>query len=137
VIFLASELLVYNQRGYFGSMEYACKIANSKLIVVLGHTNCGAIISACNSFEMGHLTNLLNKLRPAIEEEKKTLLERNGDNFSFVNNVSTNNIKLNIQQIGNRSEILNDLEKRKKINIVGALYDIETGKVTFYEELSN
>ena len=70
-----------------GSMEYACKIANSKLIVVLCHTKCGAIVSACNDFEMGHLTNLLNKLRPAIEEEKKTLLERNGYNFSFVNNV--------------------------------------------------
>ena len=120
-----------------GSMEYACKIANSKLIVVLGHTNCGAIVSACNNFEMGHLTNLLNKLKPAIEEEKKTLLERNGRNISFVNNVSINNIKLTIQQIRNRSKILYDLEIREKINILGALYDIETGKVKFYEGLSN
>src|SRR3989304_5240665 len=119
-----------------GSMEYACKIANSKLIVVLGHTNCGAIVSACNNFEMGHLTNLLNKLKPAIEEEKKTLLERNGRNISFVNNVSINNIKLTIQQIRNRSKILYDLEIREKINILGALYDIETGKVKFYEGLS-
>jgi len=120
-----------------GSMEYACKIANSKLIVVLGHTNCGAIISACNNFEMGHLTNLLNKLRPAIEKEKKILSERNGHNISFVNNVSTINIKLAIIQIKNRSEILYDLEIREKINILGALYDIETGKVKFYEDLSN
>jgi carbonic anhydrase len=120
-----------------GSMEYACKIANSKLIVVLGHTNWGAIISACNNFEMGHLTNLLNKLRPAIEKEKKILSERNGYNISFVNNVSTINIKLAIKQIKNRSEILHDLEIRQKINIVGALYNIETGKVTFYEDLSN
>jgi len=118
-----------------GSMEYACKIANSKLIVVLGHTNCGAIISACNNFEMGHLTNLLNKLSPAIEKEKKILSERNGHNISFVNNVSTINIKLAIIQIKNRSEILYDLEIREKINIVGALYNIETGKVTFYEDL--
>ena len=119
-----------------GSMEYACKIANSKLIVVLGHTNCGAIVSACNNFEMGHLTNLLNKLKPAIEEEKKTLLERNGRNISFVNNVSVNNIKLTIQQIRNRSKIIHDLEIREKINIIGALYDIETGKVKFYKDLS-
>jgi carbonic anhydrase len=119
-----------------GSMEYACKIANSKLIVVLGHTNCGAIVSACNNFEMGHLTNLLNKVRPAIEEEKKTLSERNGCNISFVNNVSINNIKLTIQQIRNRSQILYDLEIGGKINILGALYDIETGKVNFYEELT-
>ena len=120
-----------------GSMEYACKIANSKLIVVLCHTKCGAIVSACNDFEMGHLTNLLNKVRPAIEEEKKTLLERNGYNFSFVNNVSANNIKLTIQQIRSRSELLYDLETRKKINIVGALYDIEKGVVKFYEDISN
>jgi len=117
-----------------GSMEYACKIAKSKLIVVLGHTKCGAIVSACNNFKMGYLTNLLNKLRPAIEEEKETLLERNGNNISFVNNVSANNIKLTIQQIRDRSEILNDLEIRKKINIVGALYYIETGAVTFYKD---
>ena len=120
-----------------GSMEYACKIANSKLIVVLGHTNCGAIVSACNNFEMGHLTNLLNKLKPAIEEEKKTLLERNGRNISFVNNVNINNIKLTIQQIRSKSEILNNLEMKEEINIVGALYDIKTGKVKFYEDLSN
>jgi carbonic anhydrase len=120
-----------------GSMEYACKIAYSKLIVVLGHTRCGAIVSACNNFEMGHLTNLLNKLKPAIVEEKKTLLERNGRNISFVNNVSINNVKLTIQQIRNRSEILYDLEIREEIYIVGALYDIETGKVKFYEDLSN
>jgi carbonic anhydrase len=117
-----------------GSMEYACKIAHSKLIVVLGHTNCGAIVSACNNLEMGHLTNILDKLKPAIEEEKKTILERNGCNISFVDNVSVNNIKLTIQQIRNRSEILNDLEMKKEINIVGALYDIETGKVKFFED---
>jgi carbonic anhydrase len=120
-----------------GSMEYACKIAQSKLIVVLGHTNCAAIVSACNNFEMGHLTSLLNKLRPAIEEEKETESDRNGQNISFVNNVSANNIKLTIQQIRIRSEILNDLEKREKINIVGARYDIETGEVTFNEFLSD
>jgi carbonic anhydrase len=117
-----------------GSMEYACKIANSKLIVVLGHTRCGAIISACNNFEMGHLTNLLNKLKPAIAAETKILLARNGRNISFVNNVSVNNIKLTIQQIRSKSEILYDLEKREEINILGALYDIETGKVRFYED---
>jgi len=120
-----------------GSMEYACKIANSKLIVVLGHTKCGAIVSACDSFEMGHLTNLLNKLKPAIEEEKKTISERNGRNISFVNNVSVNNIKLIILQIRQRSRILYDLEISEEISIVGALYDIETGKVKFYEDLSN
>lgn len=120
-----------------GSMEYACKIANSKLIVVLGHTNCGAIISACNNFEMGHLTNLLNKLRPAIEEERKILSKRNGHNMPFVNNVSSINIKLAIKEIKERSDILNELESKEKIYIVGALYNIETGEVTFYEDFSD
>jgi carbonic anhydrase len=120
-----------------GSMEYACKIANSKLIVVLGHTKCGATISACNDFKMGHLTSLLNKLRPAIEEEKNTINERNGNNISFVNNVSVNNIKLTIQQIREKSEILNDLEEKNEIMILGGIYDIETGKVTFFEKITD
>ena len=114
-----------------GSMEYACKIAKSKLIVVLGHTNCSAILSACSDLKMGHLTNLLLKLRPAIEMERKTKSKRNGQNISFVNNVSAINIKLVIQQIRNSSKILNDLEKKNEIKIAGALYDVETGKVEF------
>jgi carbonic anhydrase len=84
---------------------------------------------------MGYLTTLLDKLKPAIVEEKITLSERNGNNISFVNNVSGNNVKLTIQQIRNRSKILLNLELNRKINIVGALYDIETGKVKFYEHI--
>jgi carbonic anhydrase len=117
-----------------GSMEYACEIANSKLIVVLGHTNCNAIISACNDFKMGHLTRLLTKLKPAIKEENKTLTERNGNNISYVNNVCVNNIKLTIKQIRKRSKILYGLEKIKAIHIVGGLYNVETGEVKFYED---
>jgi carbonic anhydrase len=115
-----------------GSMEYACKIANAKLIVVLGHTNCGAVISACNDLEIGHFTTLLNKLRPAIIAEKEIVKERNGLNILFVKNVSINNVKLTIQQIRSRSKILFDLENRNEINIVGGLYDVETGIVEFY-----
>jgi carbonic anhydrase len=116
-----------------GSMEYACKIANSKLILVLGHTKCGAIISACDDFEMGFLTNLLKKIRPAIQEESKTMINRNGHNISFVNKVSEENIKHTIQQIRLKSKILVEMENEKKVMILGGMYDIETGKVTFYE----
>jgi carbonic anhydrase len=119
-----------------GSMEYACKVAKSKLIVVLGHTRCGAIISACNDLAMGHLTGLLNKIQPAIVEEKVTLHNRDGNNIEFVNNVSRNNIWLTIQQIRNRSKILSELEKERKIKIAGGIYKIETGEVIFYEDLS-
>lgn len=114
-----------------GSMEYACKVANSKLIMVLGHTKCSAVASACNNLEMGHFTHLLAKLKPAVDEEKTTLLDRNGNNIKFVNNVSVINIRLTIQQIRKKSQILNDLEKRNLINIVGGLYNVETGEVTF------
>jgi carbonic anhydrase len=116
-----------------GSMEYACKIANSKLILVLGHTKCGAIISACDDFEMGFLTSLLKKIRPAIQEESKTMINRNGHNISFVNKVSEENIKHTIQQIRLKSKILVEMENEKKVMILGGMYDIETGKVTFYE----
>jgi carbonic anhydrase len=117
-----------------GSMEYACKIANTKLIVVLGHTNCGAVISACNNLEIGHFTSLLDKLRPAIADERKIFLDRNGHNNSFVNNVSINNVKQTLIQIRKRSLILHDLEEREEINIVGGFYDVETGEVKFFEE---
>ena len=114
-----------------GSMEYACKIANTKLIMVLGHTNCNAIISACNDLKIGHFTSLLDKLEPAIRHEKEVILERNGQNNLFVNKVSMNNVVLTIQEIRKKSEILRDLEKRNEINIVGGLYDVETGEVQF------
>lgn len=117
-----------------GSMEYACKVANSKLVVVLGHTKCGAITSACNNFKMGYFTNLLNYLQPAIDAEKDTLIERNGNNNKFVNKVSENNVLMTIIKIKERSFVLSDLLKNKKINIVGALYDIETGEVKFYDK---
>lgn len=116
-----------------GRMEYACGIANSKIIVVLGHTQCGAVISACNNLKSGHLTGLLNKITPAINQETTTKIERNGQNLTFVNNVSVINVHLTIGQIRKQSNILDDLEKGGKIIIVGGLYDIETGSVFFYD----
>ncbi|MEL7587958.1 MAG: carbonic anhydrase family protein [Prolixibacteraceae bacterium] len=118
-----------------GSMEYACGIANSKIIVVLGHTQCGAVISACNNLKSGHLTGLLNKITPAINQETTTKIERNGQNLTFVNNVSAINVNLTISQIRKQSNILDNLEKEGKIIIVGGLYDIETGLVSFYEKI--
>ncbi|MBN2610291.1 MAG: carbonic anhydrase [Bacteroidales bacterium] len=116
-----------------GSMEYACRTANSKLIVVLGHTRCSAIISACNNLELGHFTGLLSKLKQAIENEKETQYNRNGSNMEFVNNVTCNNIKLTIKQIRQRSPILLEMEKNKNIKIIGGLYNVETGEVRFEE----
>jgi carbonic anhydrase len=116
-----------------GSMEYACKIANAKLIVVLGHTNCGAIISACNDIKIGNFTGLLNKLKPAVDEEHEVRSSRNGGNNIFVNKISLKNIGISINHIREGSKILSNLEKRGKIKIVGGLYDVENGEVSFYD----
>lgn len=116
-----------------GSMEFACGIANSKIIVVLGHTQCGAVISACNNLKTGHLTGLLHKITPAINQETTTKTDRNGQNLTFVNKVSTINVHLTISQIRKQSNILDILEKEGKIIIVGGLYNIETGEVIFFE----
>ena len=117
-----------------GSMEYACNIAKSKIIVVLGHTNCGAIISACNNLEIGHLTSLLKKIKPAIENEVSMVKERNGDNVNFVNEVCFNNVKQTIRQIREQSLIIRNLENNGDIIISGGLYSVETGVVKFFDE---
>jgi len=114
-----------------GSMEFACKIAGSKLIVVLGHTNCGAIIGACDDIKLGHLTILVNKIKPSIEIETETESDRNGKNIKFVENVSVNNVKLTVEGIRRRSPILSEMEREKKIKIIGGMYDVETGIVKF------
>ena len=114
-----------------GSMEFACKIAGSKLIVVLGHTNCGAIIGACDDVKLGHLTTLVNKIKPSIEIETQTLSERNGRNIKFVQNVTVNNVKLAVEGIRRRSPILSEMENDNKIKIIGGMYDVETGIVKF------
>lgn len=116
-----------------GSMEYACGVANSKIVVVLGHSKCGAIIGACSNYQGGYLTGLLSKIKPAIEKETFTKINRNGDNISYVNNVSEINVHLTMEQIRQKSSLLHDLEKEGKILIVGGFYDIETGEVSFYE----
>lgn len=116
-----------------GSMEFGCKVAGSKLLVILGHTKCGAIYGACNHVELGSLTTLLKKVKPAIDSEKETDQEnRNGSNGQFVYNVTVNNVKLTMDRVRKESPILAQMEKEGQIKIVGGLYDVETGEVTFY-----
>jgi carbonic anhydrase len=116
-----------------GSMELACKIAGSKLVVVLGHTKCGAIEGACNNIVLGNITTLLSKIKPSIEKETETKAERNGNNEAFVNRVTMNNISLSVQKVKEQSSILNELEQTGQIKIIGGLYDVDTGQVIFYE----
>ena len=116
-----------------GSMEFATKVVGTKVLVVLGHTKCGAIVGACNHVEMGNLTTLLNKIQPAIFYEKKTKENRNGSNADFVNNVTEINVHLTIDRVRRESPIIAEMEDLGQIKIVGGLYDVETGEVNFYE----
>ncbi|OXA74415.1 carbonic anhydrase [Flavobacterium aquidurense] len=116
-----------------GSMEYATKIVGTRVLVILGHTNCGAITGACNHIEMGNLTTLLNKIKPAIVNETATKENRDGSNANFVKNVTEINVHLTIERVRKESPIIAELEQKEQIKIVGALYDVETGKVKFYE----
>ncbi|MES2588431.1 MAG: carbonic anhydrase family protein [Bacteroidota bacterium] len=116
-----------------GSMEFATKVVGTKILVVLGHTKCGAIVGACNHVEMGNLTTLLNKVKPAILAENETKENRTGSNPEFVKNVTSINVDLTIARIRNESSIIAELEKQGEIKIIGGLYEVETGKVVFYE----
>ncbi len=120
-----------------GSMEFGCKVAGSKIIVVLGHTKCGAIKGACDHVEMGNLTALLTKIRPAVDDENETTENRNSGNPVFVENVSKINVKRTVKAILERSPILKEMIERGEIGIVGGTHDITTGEVTFYNESMN
>lgn len=117
-----------------GSMEFACKVAGSKLIVVLGHTKCGAIKGACDHVEMGNLTELLSKIQPSVYAETETQDNRSASNPKFVENVSEINVRRNVNNIIERSFILEQMIENGEIGIVGAMHNIETGEVTFYDE---
>jgi carbonic anhydrase len=117
-----------------GSMEFGCKVAGSKIIVVLGHTKCGAIKGACDHVEMGNLTALLSKIKPAVDDEKTTTQNRNSGNSEFVERVVAINVKRTVKAIMKRSPILKEMIENGEIGIVGGTHDITTGLVTFYTE---
>jgi len=116
-----------------GSLEYACKIAGSKFIVVLGHTKCGAIKGACDSVEMGNLTGLLNKIAPAVFAEKTVKQDRNSHNGEFVEAVNAIHVQRSVQAIMEQSNILREMIQKGEVGIIVAIYDVETGIVSFME----
>ncbi len=118
-----------------GSMEFACKLAGTKLIVVLGHTACGAVKGACDDAKLGNLTSMLSKIKPAVESvvEPKDASLRNSSNPEFVDNVASKNVLIAIDNIMKDSPVLAEMANNGDIKIVGAMYDINTGAVDFYE----
>jgi carbonic anhydrase len=118
-----------------GSMEFACKLAGTKLIVVLGHTSCGAIKGACDDVKLGNLTNMLANIKPAVAavKEPKDANYRNSRNTEFVDNVATKNVQLTIARIMEESPVLAEMQNNDEIKIIGAIYDINTGAAKFFE----
>lgn len=119
-----------------GSLEFACHVAGSKLIVVLGHTSCGAIKGACDHVELGNLTELLSKIQPAVYEENQTPdpATRNSKNAAFVENVANLNVRRSVQSIINRSDILEHMIAAGEVGIIGAKHNLATGEVTFFDD---
>lgn len=116
-----------------GSMEFACKLAGTKLLVVLGHTRCGAVKGACDHARMGNLTTLINKIEPAVYAIKEPRDEalRNSKNLDFVDAVAVKNVEMTLENIRSQSVILHEMEVAGDIAIVGAMYNIANGKVDF------
>tara|TARA_B110000305_G_C19441019_1_gene641856 strand:+ start:1516 stop:2187 length:672 start_codon:yes stop_codon:yes gene_type:complete len=119
-----------------GSMEFACKLAGTKLIIVLGHTACGAIKGACDDAKLGKLTGMLDKIKPAVRAITlpTDASLRNSSNIEFVNAVAAKNVQLTIDKILADSEVLAEMQHKGEIKIIGGMYDIQTGVVAFYEE---
>lgn len=116
-----------------GSLEFATKLAGAKLIIVMGHTECGAVIGACDAAQLGLLTATLANINPAVKATQGDYTPRNSQNAAFVQAVADMNVKLTMQKLRDRSVVLRDMIDKGQIGLVGAMYDVSTGKVDFYE----
>lgn len=114
-----------------GSMEFACKVTGSKVVLVMGHTNCGAIKGAIDKVQLGNLTQLIEKIYPAVEATSSFSGEKSSKNLEYVDAVAAKNVQLTVENVHHISPILAELEQQKKIMIVGAMYSVKTGKVDF------
>lgn len=114
-----------------GSMEFACKVAGAKVIVVLGHSKCGAIMGACDNVKMGNLTALLEKIKPAVDSDETVSENRNSKNPIFVERVAYRNVWMTMNLIIQNSPILCEMIKTDTLAIIGGMYDIDTGIVKF------
>lgn len=114
-----------------GSLEYACKVAGSKAIVVLGHSSCGAVKGACDHVELGKITGMLSKLMPAVNSVSGFDEDRSSSNDAFVQAVVEENVRQTVANITSQSEILNEMNAKGEIVIVGAVYDVASGRVSF------
>lgn len=114
-----------------GSMEFACKLAGAKVIMVLGHTSCGGVKGACDQAKLGLLTQMLDKIMPAVDAvETPTGTDRSSKNKKFVDEVAEMNVRMNVNAVTRRSSVLGEMAENGEIIVVGAMYDVASGKVT-------
>lgn len=116
-----------------GSLEFATKVAGSKTIVVMGHTSCGAVKGAADNVELGNLTAMLKHLEPAVKAASDVSGEKNSQNAEYVQKISDKNVELTIEKMLADSDVIREMYENGEISIVGAMYDVESGKVTFME----
>ena len=117
-----------------GSMEFACKVAGAKVIVVLGHSKCGAIKGACDDVKLGNLSVLLEKIKPAINAETTITVNRNASNSNFVECVARLNVILTMNRVMEESPLLKEMIDNNEIGIVGGMYNVDSGEIEFYEK---
>jgi carbonic anhydrase len=123
----------YAQADVMGSLEYATKVAGAKLVVVMGHTECGAIKGACDGVQMGNLTTVIQALQPAVQDVKNIQDDRTSRNKKFVLLVTEANVRRTVAKLRSDSAILADLERSGQIKIIGAINDVSTGQVSFFD----
>ena len=130
-IFVARVAGNFVNQDILGSMEFGCKVAGAKLILVMGHESCGAVKAAIDGVELGNITNMLSKINPAVQKSQGFEGEKTSTNSQFVTYVSENNVRNTIKTIREESPILKEMEHNGEIRIMGAIYDMDMGSVTF------
>ena len=129
-VFVARVAGNFENVDIVGSIEYSCKVAGSKLVLILGHESCGAVKAACDGVELGNITEMLSKITPAVQLASKEVTgETNASNKEFVDKTIVHNVKLTMDRIREKSPILKEMESNGEINIVGGVYQLSTGKV--------
>ncbi len=117
-----------------GSMEFSCRVAGARLVVVLGHSSCGAIKGACDGVQLGNLSSLLNKIQPAVYRERSETADRSSKNTPFVERVAEIHVRRSVASILEQSVVLREMIEGGRVALVGAMYSVETGAVTFYDD---
>jgi len=133
-VFVARVAGNFANEDILGSMEFACKVAGAKLILVMGHQHCGAIKGTIDDVKLGNLTGLLAKIKPALEKSQDFDGEKTSKNEAFVKHVAENNVKLTIENIRKNSPILKEMEEKGEIKIVGAFYTLTKGELIFLSQ---